>query len=153
MTESPQEPELTGDELDRALWRAFYEWAVLRSRWAAERDASAEPDPGTPPKPPREDWEPVTLLGVMGACRNAGVPYPDVEVVLWRLARTADDPRDFAELRELCRARRPPQTTGNAPDTPFMEAARRGEWERVRAEFGRAADVPAQAAAPHQETD
>jgi hypothetical protein len=65
-------------------------WAAL-SRWATARTAG------------RDDWDPVALLGVMHGCRSAGVAYEDAEAVLWRVVRTGDDHRDFAELRGLAR--------------------------------------------------
>lgn len=87
---APQSP--TPDELDRRRWRALHEWAAART---ADR-------PG---------WDPVALLGVMQGCRNAGVSYEDAEAVLWRVARTSDDPRDFAELKDLARnVRRKPES-------------------------------------------
>jgi len=72
-------------------------WAAL-ARWAAARTAG------------RDDWDPVALLGVMHGCRGAGVAYEDAEAVLWRVVRTGDDHRDFAELKTLARkARRKPE--------------------------------------------
>ena len=80
------------DELDRNRWAGLY-------RWAAARTAD------------RPDWDPVALLGVMQGCRNAGVAYEEAETVLWRVARTNDDHRDFAELKDLARnARRKPES-------------------------------------------
>ncbi len=151
MTETPQPPADDADELDRALWRAFYDWAVLRARWAAAR-AAAEADPDAPAAPAREDWDPVALLGVMGGCKNAGVGYLDVEPVLLRLARGKDDHRDFAELRELARKHRP-AAKGHAPEPEVMEALRAGNFEKVREAYQTTSAIPKQAEAPATETN
>jgi hypothetical protein len=109
MTETPPPADVV-DELDRALWRAVYDWAVARARWAAARAAA---DPAAPAD--REPWDAVVLLGVLGGCRNAGVTYDEVELTLWRLAHAREGHRDFAELRELTRRRRPKVASAPPP--------------------------------------
>jgi hypothetical protein len=83
VTTSPT-PDEAADEVDRRRWRALHEWAAART---ADRD----------------DWDEVKLLGVMHGCKNAGVTYDEIEPVLWRIATTADDHQDYAELRQLAR--------------------------------------------------
>jgi len=107
MTETPRPAADAADELDRALWRAVYDWSVARAKWTAARAAAEAAADGPAAPAEREAWDPVVLLGVMGGCRNAGVTYDEVELVLWRLAHSKDGHRDFAELRELTRHRKP----------------------------------------------
>ena len=84
MTEpaSPAAPSAPADERDK--YRSVYKWAVTHTAG-------------------REDWDPVTLLGVMQSAKIAGVPYEELAPVLWRLAWSEDGHRDFAELRDLAR--------------------------------------------------
>ncbi len=105
---------------DQDPQQALYKWAVIHTAG-------------------REDWDPVTLLGVIQSCKIAGVPYEDVAPVLWRLARTEDDHQDYAELRNLARNAHRHSQPGNAPDpgaVAALDALRRGDFETARAVLG-----------------
>lgn len=128
MTETPQEPPALHDA-----------WGPL---WGLACGENGE----------RRDWDGFTVKAAMRDADARGVPYQAARATLLRLAGDlgAGTREVVGELGNLCRPERAPR--GQGPDPAVMDALRNGQYDTARRLQGIPSSVPAQGAAPENET-